>query len=125
MKNRLGTFFNDNIAAVYTLVNGASKVEDAASLAWALHLRLTGLSSPVWWEWLQSKSNIADGGIREGLSCHYAKSVGCRIKEVSCPLPPWGFPRSSPETCGYGGWPIASATHCLCMNFNYLIYQIT
>ena len=98
MKGRHGTFFNDNMAAVHTLVKGGAKVEDAAAVAWAIHIRLVALDITVWWEWLQSASNPADGGTREGTKCPFAQAVGCPVEEVPCPDLPSDFPRSLPAT---------------------------
>ena len=62
-------WFVDNEAACSTLIRGASREEDVATIAELTQLSLLRLRTRVWFEWVDSKANPSDGLSREGLAC--------------------------------------------------------
>ena len=55
------------------------------------------LKASVWWEYVPSPSNLADGGSRkEGIECKLAEDAGIGLSNVLCPVLPFGFPMSHP-----------------------------
>ena len=84
--------FVDNMGVIHAVVNGASRAIDLAAIVQALHSRIVHLQVTVWWDYVASKSNIADGGSRDGATCEMSRNAGISSKEVSLPLPPLSFP---------------------------------
>ena len=72
-------FFVDNDAAVAALVRVSSTQRDAAFIVQVVHAMLTILHCRGWFEWVDTKSNQADGLSREGLA----------IPEAQGPHPAW------------------------------------
>ena len=89
--------FVDNMGVIHAIVNGASSQLDLGALVQGLHRKMAILKAAVWWEYVPSPSNIADGGSRkEGVACSLAKAAGISLSEVPCPMLPLGFPMSHP-----------------------------
>ncbi len=61
-------WFCDNEAAVSSLIRGGSRTEDVEEVAVAAHLLFQSLGAQVWFEWIDSDSNPADGLFRGGVS---------------------------------------------------------
>jgi hypothetical protein len=89
--------FIDNMGVLCGLVNGASRQLDASSLIFALHLRMANMRSSVWWDYVNTHSNVADGGSRVGVSCEVAKSLGIKLKAIPFPALPRDFTRAFPS----------------------------
>ena len=94
----------DNVGVIHTIVNGASSQVDLGALTHGLHFRLAQLRASVWWEYVPSPSNIADGGSRVGIGCPLAKIAGISLSEVSCAVLPLGFPFCRPSEWS-NWWP--------------------
>ena len=60
---------------------------DSGCLVHALHLQLAGLQCRAWFEHVDSKANVADGGSRLRPSCPEARRLGITL--VQSPLPTW------------------------------------
>ena len=89
--------FIDNLGVLHTIVNGTSPQLDLGAFAQGLHFKLAQLNAVVWWEYVPSPSNIADGGSRkEGVNCPLAAAAGIKLVEIACPELPLAFPRSHP-----------------------------
>ena len=89
--------FVDNMGVIHAIVNGASTQVDLGALVHGLHRRMALLKASVWWEYVPSPSNIADGGSRiEGIECKLAKEAGISLSLMPCPVLPQFFPMSHP-----------------------------
>ena len=80
--------FCDNEAAVSTLVRGASKAEDVTLLAELTHAFLLVLGCRLWVDWVDSKSNPADGLSRDGIADEWTARQGYSLHELPSFLPP-------------------------------------
>ena len=78
-------WFVDNEAACSTLIRGVCGPEDVAEIACITHMKLHKLSCRVWWEWIDSKSNPADGLSRDGLQDAWTKTQGWSPQEFEVP----------------------------------------
>ena len=78
--------FIDNLSLLSALCKGSSTVSDFGCIAHAVHLALASIDCRCWFEHVDSKANIADGGSRLGPKCLEAKCLGISLIEV--PLPP-------------------------------------
>ena len=95
--NVSGVAFIDNMAALCALASGSSKVADVDALSYAVRLWSLKLACDLWWEYVPSPSNIADGGSRAGVTDEVAAAAGITLREVTFPpFPIWST--ASPET---------------------------
>ena len=88
-------FFVDNDAAVAALVRVNSTQRDAAFIVQVVHAMLTMLHCRGWFEWVDTKSNQADGLSRVGLAIPEAQ--GFHAEWLCKDLPeerPWNFEES-------------------------------
>jgi hypothetical protein len=87
-----GIWFIDNVAALMAVVRGRSDNRELDHLAGMIHAVLFSLQTWMYFEWIQSKSNWADGISRYGSkdSWHARHNFSCR--EVSVPLEVWHLP---------------------------------
>ena len=92
LRNQSTVSFVDNMGVIHSVVNGASRAIDLAAFVQALHMRIVYLKVTVWWDCVASKSNIADGGSRDGVTCEMSRKAGISLREVELPLPPPSFP---------------------------------
>jgi hypothetical protein len=60
----------------------------ASSLNFALHLRIASMHSAVWWDYVNTHSNVANGGSRVGVSCEVASSLGIKLEAIPFPALP-------------------------------------
>ena len=84
-------FFLDNMGALCGLATGASKAADISALCVSLHVLLLRIACWPWFEYVQSKSNIADGGSRTGTSDAAAAEAGIRLNQIVFPDIPSHF----------------------------------
>ena len=87
LQNSSLMLFVDNIPMLSARCKGSSTVSDFGCVVHAVQLALASLSCRAWFEHVDSKANIADGGSRLGESCPEARRLGISLREV--PLPPW------------------------------------
>ena len=73
-------WFVDNEAACSSLVRGASKEEDVASIAGAAHLMMLSRRCRIWFEWIDSDSNPADGLSRDGCEDAWTANQGWQLR---------------------------------------------
>ena len=77
--------FIDNMGVLHTIVNGTSPQLDLGAFAQGLHFKLAQLNAVVWWEYVPSPSNIADGGPRkEDVNCPLAAAAGIKHRVLRC-----------------------------------------
>ena len=89
--------FVDTMGVIHAIVNGVSTQVDLGVLVHGLHRRMAVLKASVWWEYVPSPSNLADGGSRkEGIECKLAKKAGIGLSEIVCPQLPQFSPMSHP-----------------------------
>ena len=84
-------WFIDNLSVLSALTNGASSVADFSCLIHAILLRLASLQCTVWWEYVNSRANAADGGTKNFTDV--ARTLGFQLS--LCQFPPW--PQSTLE----------------------------
>jgi hypothetical protein len=87
--------FCDNMAALQGAINGSSSALDLCCLSHMLSLRLADIDVTLWIEYVQTLSNIADGGSREGSLCKVSAANNIVLRDVVCPVLPSGFPRAN------------------------------
>ena len=93
-------FFVDNEAAVASLVRVSSVARDAAFVVQVVHALLTMLHTRCWFEWVDTKSNPADGLSRMGL----------QIPQAAGPRPDWAcstMPAGRPWDSDENPWAVA------------------
>ena len=66
-QNREIVWFIDNESAVSSLIRGASRPEDLNHVAALSTVTFAKLQAKVWFEWIDTESNPADGLSRAGL----------------------------------------------------------
>ena len=69
-------WFIENEAAVASLIRGAAKPEDVGRLAAAAHVMFLRLKCRVWFEWIDTDSNTADGLSRLGVTDPWTVAQG-------------------------------------------------
>ena len=82
LKNSDVVCFVDNEAVCSAYIKGSSSSSDVDHLASIAHLLACRSSIRVWYEWIDSNSNISDGLSRDGLQDAYAISQGWQLQEV-------------------------------------------
>ena len=75
-------FFLDNDASVASLVRAGSAEPDAEYVAQLVHCLLIRLHARAWFDWVDTKSNPADGLSRQGLQDPRAVSGQWRCEEL-------------------------------------------
>ena len=82
-KGRDVIWFIDNEAACSALIRGSSTSEDVQDITEAAALMSSLLGCRVWYEWIDSSSNVSDGLSRVGLACELAQSLCTSLVEVT------------------------------------------
>ena len=75
------TWFIDNEAACSSLIRGSSSQEDISIIASITHFLMMEHDIRIWYEWIDSKSNPADGLSRDGLLDKWTKQQGWSLEE--------------------------------------------
>ena len=73
LRGMQGVWFIDNTVALMALVRGRSNSASLERLAHLIHSALFALQCGVYFEWIQSESNWADGISRLGLQDEWAR----------------------------------------------------
>ena len=89
--------FVDNIGVIHNIVNGAARARDATSFSAALQHQIAAIATTSWWEYVESESNLSDGGSRDGCSCPLAKAAGIKLFQVELPPLSPNFPVCDPR----------------------------
>jgi len=88
-------FFIDNLSGLCALVKGGSRRRDLACLAYGVWHGLGSFDMRAWFDYVESASNLADGGSRVGIIDDIAKSLGVRLAPVRSFALPTSFPHTS------------------------------
>ena len=78
-------WFVDNEAAVSSLIRGAARVEDIDAVAALTTVQAAKLKSSIWFEWIDSDSNPADGLSRDGVDDEWTKQQGWDLVDLGSP----------------------------------------
>ena len=95
LRGALVTAYIDNMSGLCMLVSGTARARDLSACSFATHLGLTLLGCRVWWEYVDSAANSADGGSRNGVLDAHAAALGFALRRVALPALPANFPFSS------------------------------
>ena len=93
-------WFIDNLGVVSSLCKGSSIVFDFGCVIHVLHMMAAARRLAVWWEHVDSKANISDGGTRHDLTGVQKLGVSIGVK----PLPPWPDSLFSQPPAYWLGW---------------------
>ena len=74
-------WFVDNEAALSSLIRGTSRAEDVGHIAACTQVAMLECSSSVWYEWVDSDSNPADGLSRDGVHDKWTLEQGWHLTE--------------------------------------------
>jgi hypothetical protein len=85
LRNTSVVWFMDNLGVLASLCKASSSMPDLSCIVHAIILSCVKLDSIVWWEYVNSSANTADGGTRD--SSVVADALG--IKLIPKDLPPW------------------------------------
>ena len=88
-------WFIDNESAVACAIRGGSNLPEVETAIQVAHLLWLRLGCRVWIEWVDSKSNPADGLSRLGLEDPWTKAQGWRLEKPDDP--PWHQDTSEPD----------------------------
>ncbi len=80
-------WFVVNEAACASLIRGTSGQEDVCQITYAAHLLTHHMSARAWFEWIDSKSNPADGLSRDGVYDTWTMSQHWQVGEYELHLP--------------------------------------
>jgi len=89
--------FIDNISGLCALAKGASRRPDLSALCYAFHLAANLLDAKPWVDYVQTSSNLADGGSRVGILDDLSRTMGIRFVEVPFFKLPKDFVNVKPE----------------------------
>ena len=92
LRGRRGIWFIDNTAALMALVRGRSNSEDLDRLAGLIHAVLFAHRVWMYFEWVESGANWADGVSREGLRDAWHQRQQFRVAECKFPEGILGLP---------------------------------
>ena len=87
-----GVWYVDNIAALMALVRGRSDSPELDHMAQTVHILLFHLRCYLYFEWVPSGSNWADGIPRDGFEDRWWRSHGFKVHSSTVPVFLWRFP---------------------------------
>ena len=102
LRNRDVIWFIDNEAAAAACIRGNSKLPEVEVAIQAAHLMWLHLGCRVWIEWIDSKSNPADGLSRLGLEDPWTRTQGWRLEHPGDP--PWHRDADRPDGVFHALW---------------------
>ena len=97
LHNTTASFYIDNMSGMCALVKGSSRKGDLSAIASALHLRMVEIGCKPWFDYVETLSNSADGGSREGCSDPVAEALGIPLTQYPLPALPEDFPFTEPD----------------------------
>jgi len=109
------TFYVDNLSALCAIVKGGSKRVDLAGVACGIQFGLHLLDVKGWVDYVESESNLTDGGSRTGANDPMAAGYGVHLKDIKDFSLPEGFPQASPDAW-HEWWKAAYARALLFRN---------
>ena len=83
LEGRDVTWYIDNEAACSSMIRGSSKPEDVGLLAGIAHLVMMTIKCRIWFEWIDSDSNVSDGLSRDGLLDKWTLQQDWVLEELS------------------------------------------
>jgi hypothetical protein len=89
LKGRELIFLIDNHPALAAAMRGSSRAEDMNRSAHCIQLRAMQLGCRIWFEFIESDSNWADGISRNGITDDLAKELGFQCRDLRIPTWPW------------------------------------
>ena len=92
LRGKRGVWFIDNTAALMALVRGRSNSADLDRLAGSIHAALFAMQIWMYFEWVESKSNWADGISRESLKDAWHRRHGFVGSTCTFPASVLGLP---------------------------------
>ena len=92
MRGKRGIWFIDNTAALMALIRGRSNSPDLDKLAGSIHAALFAMQIWMYFEWVESKSNWADGISREALEDEWYQRHGFVSSTCTFPSAVLGLP---------------------------------
>ncbi len=96
LRNRDAVWYEDNAVVLAGLTKGASRDPYLDIGHSAIHLSLAHLRTRIWWEYVQSEANWADGPSRHLESDEWAKLHDFQICRAEIPTWPWSAPPRGP-----------------------------
>ena len=97
LKKSCANFFMDNLSGLCSLVKGGSRRRDLSALACGVWLGMHFHDIRGWFDYVESESNIADGGSRDGVVDKLAQAYHVRLAPIAnFSLPP-SFPATTPD----------------------------
>ena len=93
-RNRRGTWYIDNTAALMALIKGRSDSPDLEHMSHMIHILLFSLRCSIYFEWIPSKSNWSDAISREGHADRWHHDQGFTSRVATFFEPLWYFPFS-------------------------------
>ena len=91
-RHRRGTWFADNTAALMALVRGKSNQPDLDMLAKMIHIAMFSLRVWIYFEWIESKANWADGISRQGAGDLWLRRHAFAVGSCAVHLALWRLP---------------------------------
>ena len=91
-RNRRGTWYIDNTAALTALIKGRSDSPDLEHMSHMIHILLFSLRCWIYFEWIPSKSNWSDAISREGHADRWHHDPGFTSRVATFFEPLWYFP---------------------------------
>jgi hypothetical protein len=83
LRGRRGLWFIDNVAALMALVRGRSNSPSLDAMSLCIHAGLYALSTWMYFEWVSSESNWADGVSRQGWKDPWARRHAFSLSDAS------------------------------------------
>ena len=84
-RGRCGVWFIDNIAALHALCNGDSHQEDLNAMAEAIHAITFSHRCSIYYEWIESEANWADGVSRYGRHDDWLRRHNFEVHDCTAP----------------------------------------
>jgi hypothetical protein len=92
LRGKRGVWFIDNTAALMALIRGRSNSADLDRLAGSIHAALFAMQIWMYFEWVESQSNWADGISREALKDAWHQRHGFAASTCTFPAAVLGLP---------------------------------
>ena len=91
------SFYLDNLSGLCSIVCGASRRTDLASVACGIQVGMDEFRVKGWYDYVESASNITDGGSRIGTTCPLAANYGVPLVEILDFTLPDNYPQATPS----------------------------
>ena len=85
LQSKSVVWFIDNEAAAAALIRASTAEPDVLTMVQQAHLQFSRLQTRVWFEWVDTESNPADGLSRDGLSDAWTLSQHWQLREFPFP----------------------------------------